>query len=140
MAAPWRSEGYVSMRQASTTMSWLAERKATNAARARERNGKRAGSESANSAAAAVRAGWMAISQPRRRPSFHRGPGAWACDVHPLPPPPSREGRGWSLGDIGVAFAERTLHGDDVEPAAEFDAGGPHCADHMEAEACMHAD
>src|SRR5437763_674539 len=58
----------------------------------------------------------------------------------PLPPPPSRKGRGRSSGDIGVAPAEWTLHSDDIHPTAELDASCPHGAHHVEAKAGMHAD
>ena len=63
------------MRHASMAMSWLAERNATSAAAAIEAMGEAAGLVSASSAAAAASAGWIAASQPRRRPSRRSGPG-----------------------------------------------------------------
>ncbi len=66
------------MRQASTTMSWLAEQKATSAASASDTDGRWAGSDKASSAAAMASAGWMTASQPRRRPKWRSGPGGEA--------------------------------------------------------------
>ena len=63
------------MRHASTTMSWLAERNATRAPAASDANGAAAGLDSASSAAAATSAGWIASSQPRRRPKRRSVPG-----------------------------------------------------------------
>ncbi len=63
------------MRQASITMSWLADRNATRAAAAMAPAGAATGLDSASATAARANSGWIVASQPRRRPSARNGPG-----------------------------------------------------------------
>ena len=63
------------MRHASTTISWLAEQKATKAAAAREGIGLAAGSDTASRMAAKTSIGWIIASHPRRCPNRRNGPG-----------------------------------------------------------------
>ncbi len=73
--APWRETSAASIRQASTTMSWVAEEKPVNTANRATRPRLALGSEPATSSSPAMIATWATSIHDRRWPSHLVRPG-----------------------------------------------------------------
>ena len=104
------------MRQASITMSWLAERNATSAAAAMEiTGGRRLGWTAPARPRRSASAGWIASSQPRRRPRRRSGPGGGALVEHRRPQEFQRVGQ----PDIGGQPDGRQRHAAFRQPVSQ---------------------